>query len=82
MPRTTKNFAHRNTNLSQDETEVPSSQEDVSSSDQEPDPEVSFHPSRAHQVIPNMPMPYIRGSKMNWTVSDSLYQRFLKWHFM
>ena len=43
MPRTTQNSACGN-NLSQDETEVPSSQEDVSGSDQEPDPEVSFHP--------------------------------------
>ena len=24
-------------------------------------------------------MPYIEGSKMDWTVNDSLYHRFLKW---
>ena len=53
MPGTTKDSAHGK-KLSQDETEFPSSQEDVSSSDQEPDPEVSFHPPRAQQVIPNM----------------------------
>ena len=79
MPRTTKNSAHGNNNLSQNETEVPSSPEDVSSSDQEQDPEVSFHPSRAQQIIPNMFLPYIEGPKMDWTVNDSLYHRFLKW---
>ena len=25
-------------------------------------------------------MPYIEGSKMDWTVNDALYHRFLKWH--
>ena len=25
-------------------------------------------------------MPYIEGPKMNWTVNDGLYHRFLKWH--
>ena len=25
-------------------------------------------------------MPYIEGPKMDWTVNDSLYHRFLKWH--
>ena len=51
MPRTTKNSVNGNNHLPQDETEVPSTQEDVSSSDQEIDSEVSFHPSRAQQVI-------------------------------
>ena len=26
-----------------------------------------------------MYMPYIEGPKMDWTVNDSLYHRFLKW---
>ena len=26
-----------------------------------------------------MYMPYIGGPKMDWTVNDALYQRFLKW---
>ena len=64
MPRTTKNSSCEKNNLSQDDTEVPSSQEDISSSDQEPDPEISFHPSRAQQVIPNMFMPYIEGPQV------------------
>ena len=25
-------------------------------------------------------MPYIEDSKMDWTVNDGLYHRFLKWH--
>ena len=69
-----------NNNLSQDETEVASRQEDVSNSDQEPDPYIFFHPSRAEQVIPNMFMPYIKGPKMDWTVNHGLYHRFVKWH--
>ena len=71
-------------NLLQEESEVQSSPEDTASSDQEidhePDPEVSFHPSRAKQAIPNMFMPYIEGPKMDWTVNNAPYHRFLKWH--
>ena len=67
-----------------EESEVSSSPEDTASSDQEidhePDPEVSFHPSRAQQAIPSMYMPYIKGPKMDWTVNDALYHRFLKWY--
>ena len=80
MPKTTKNSAHGHNNLSPEETEVPSSQGDISSSDQETDPEVSFHPSKAQQAIPNMFKPYIEGPKMDWKVSDALYHSFLKWH--
>ena len=67
----------------QEESEVPSSPGDTASSDQEidqePDSEVSFHPSRTQQAIPTMSMPYIEGPKMDWTVNDALYHRFLKW---
>ena len=84
MPKDTKTSPHGNNNLSPEETEVPSSPEDTASSDQEinqePDPEVSFHPSRAQQTIPTMFMPYIEGPKMDWTINDALYHRFLKWH--
>ena len=83
MPSTTKNSTHGNNNLSHYKTEVPSSQEDVSSSPSQIKNQtqgVSFHPSRAQQVIPNMFMPYIEGPKMDWTVNDGLYHRFLKWH--
>ena len=57
-----------------------SSQEELPSSDQESDTEVTFnHPRPQPQVIPSMFMPYIEGPKMDWTVNDGLYHRFLKW---
>ena len=59
---------------------VPSSQEKLSSSEQEPDPAVSFHQFRSPQPVPSMFMPYIEGPRMEWTVNDGLYYRFLKWH--
>ena len=56
-----------------------SNHEDSSSSEQEQDQEVTFQPSQA-QVISNIFMPYTEGPKMDWTVNDGLYHRFLKWH--
>ena len=50
-----------------------------SASDQERDPDVSFCPVVPPNNIPTMFMPYIEGPKMNWTVDDGLYHRFLKW---
>ena len=41
------------------------------------DPEVFLQPSQ-EQVVPNMFMPYIEGPKVDWTVNDVLYHRFLK----
>ena len=56
-----------------------SSQEELPSSDQESDTEVTLNPPRSQlQVIPSMFMPYIEGPKMDWTVNDGLYHRFLK----
>ena len=49
-------------------------------SDQDQDPEVSFHPVVPSPNVPTMFMPYIEGPKMNWTVDDGLYHKFLKWH--
>ena len=48
--------------------------------DQDQDPDVSFHPAVPSPSVPTMFMPYIEGPKMNWTVDDGLYHRFLKWH--
>ena len=53
---------------------------EASGSDQDQDPDVSFHPTIPPKSIPTMFMPYIEGPKMNWTVDDGLYHRFLKWH--
>ena len=84
MPKATQKSTHEKHCLLPEESEVPSSPAESASSDQEidpePDPEVSFHPSRAQQSIPNMFMPYIEGPKIDWTVNDFLYHRFLKWH--
>ena len=79
MPKTTKSSAQGNNQLSLPEEMVPSSQEELSSSKQEPDPEVSFHQFRPPQPVPRMSMPYIEDPKMYWTVNDGLYPRFLKW---
>ena len=56
-----------------------SAHEESSSSDQEQDWEVFIQPSKV-QLLPNMFMPYLEGPKMDWTVNDGLYYRFLKWH--
>ena len=58
--------------------EASSTHEESSSSEEEQDQEVTFQPSQA-QLIANMFMPYIEGPKMDWTVNDGLYHRFLKW---
>ena len=34
---------------------------------------------RQHQAPTSVYVPYIEGPKMNWTVDDSLYNRFIKW---
>ena len=34
---------------------------------------------RQPQPVPSMFMPYIEGPKMDWTVNEWLYHRFLKW---
>ena len=70
MPASTQKSAHGKHSLLQEESEVPSSPEDTDQEiDQEPDPEVSFHPPRAQQAIPNIFMPYIEGPKMAWIVN-------------
>ena len=56
------------------------SQAETSSSDQEPDPEISFCPAFPSHSVPTMFMSYIKGPKINWTMDDGLHHRFLKWH--
>ena len=80
--------------LQEDYNNLNESQENLdvtheSSSDQEvvfnPKPSTSkkVHHSRSRSV--QMPtqqqayMPYIEGPKMNWSVDDGLYKRFIKW---
>ena len=40
---------------------------------------MSFHTAASPNQVHPMFMPYIEGPKMNWTVDDGLYHRFLKW---
>ena len=62
-----------------EEHESVGTQAETSESDQDQDPEVSFHPTVPLPSVTTMFMPYIEGPKMNWTVDDGLYHRFLKW---
>ena len=85
MPKAATKSNHETQNLPPEETDVPESQEESTSSDLEQDAEVSFYPSLVtpahpvHQVIPSMYMPYIDCPRMDWTVNDELYHHFLKW---
>ena len=73
MPKSNKTSSHKMEN-NQNEDEVGTQEE--SSSDQERDQEVISH---AQQVVSSMFVPYIEGPKVDWTVNDGLYHRFLKW---
>ena len=65
-------------NKSQEEL---STHEDSSSEqEQGQDQEVTFHPFHVPHMIPSMFMPCIEDAKMDWTVNDGLYHRFLKCH--
>ena len=83
MPKASKKSAWEEVQEAQVSTQPDtneSSQEELPSSDQESDTEVTFnHPRPQLQVILSMFMPYIEGPKMDWTVNDGLYHRFLKW---
>ena len=79
MPKATKRSAQVEAQASSQQEANETSQEDLTSSDQETDPEVTFNPPRQPQVVPSMFMSYIEGPKMDWTVNDGLYHRFLKW---
>ena len=91
MPKSTKSSAQGSTPVTPPEEDMSSTPEELSScSEQEADPEVSFHPhhplqtstSQVRQPQPSagMDMPYIEGPCRDWTVNDGLYHRFLKWH--
>ena len=80
MPKTIKNSAQAEATVSTQYELVDSSQDKLSSSDQEQDPEVTLNPCRLPQVLLGTFMPYIEGPKMDWTVNNGLCHRFLKWH--
>ena len=80
MPKATKSSVWGATVMPPLEESTPSSQDELPSSGQETDPEVTFEPHRLPHQVPSIFMPYIKGPKMDWTVNDGLYHRFLKWH--
>ena len=80
MPKATKKSSWEQSPPPSEEQESVDTQAETSGSDQDQDPEVSFHPVVPSPNVPTMFMPYIEGSKMNWTVDDGPYHRFLKWH--
>ena len=80
MPKATKSTKYDQCNIKEidnNQIQVTSDPEESSSSDQE----VFFQPQSqpsSTQVMPSMFMPYIEGLKMDRTVNDGLYNRFLK----
>ena len=80
MPKATRKSHCVNT-TSDNELQADSSVSQESSSDDEvvlQSPQ--FKPStRKVQAMQHLYMSYIGGPKMDWTVNDSLYYRFLKW---
>ena len=79
MPKAVKKSSSEQSVPSAEMSENAATQAESSNSDQELEPEVSFHPAVHPPSTPTMFMPYIEGPKMNWTVDDGLYHRFLKW---
>ena len=75
MPQSTK-LAKASTGAVEKIQDESSTHEVSSSSGQEQYSEVFLQPSQA-QAVPNMFMPYIEGPKMDCTVNDGLYHRFL-----
>ena len=67
MPKATRSSTWGTSQVPLPEEMVPSIQEELSSSEQETDPEVSFHQDQVRplQTVPGMFMPYIGGSKMD-----------------
>ena len=78
MPKATKKSSPEQSTPSSEEHESIDTQAEMSSSDQESGPEVSFCPTLHLHPILTMFMPYLEGPKMNWThgmidcITDSL----------
>ena len=79
MPKAAKQSNHVD-NTSKNEFQADSNLSNKSSSDDEvvlQSPQFKSSTSQM-QAMQQMYMPYIEGPKMDWTVNDSLYHRFLK----
>ena len=77
MPKATNNTQCEQHTVDQNLPEEFSEQEETSF-EQDPDghQEVIISPP---QAATSVIIPYIEGPKMDWTVNDSLYDRFIKW---
>ena len=78
MPKAAKKSSQKQSPPPSEEHESVDIQAETSGSDQEQDPEISFHPAVPLPIALTMFMPYIEGPKINWTVDNRLYHRFLK----
>ena len=65
MPKAVKKSSSEQSVPSSEVSENTDTQAESSNSDQEPDPEVSFHPAVHPLTTTTMFMPYIEGPKMN-----------------
>ena len=82
MPQATKSTKGPSTSMMRDTVDKVTQDETSFPEESEPVQEVFIHQPhpQVHQtVLPNMCMPYIEVPRMDWTVNNSLYQRFLKW---
>ena len=78
MPKSTKSAQpeqHTIKHVLPDETIK--QQETSSDQEQDVEQEVTLSPP---QAFPSMFMPDVEGHKIDWTVNDNLYNRFLKWN--
>ena len=77
MPKATQKAQCEQQAVEQDLLEEFSKQEETSSEqDPDGDQEVIISPP---QPVTSAFIPYIEGPKMDWSVNDSLYDRFMKW---
>ena len=78
MPKTLKSAQHEQCTIKHVHPEETSEQKETGSDQEQENVEqdVTLSPP---QAFPSMFMPYIEGPKMDWTVNDNLYNRFLKW---
>ena len=82
MPHATGSMKGPSTNVMAEHTNESRQDETSLHEESEPEQEVftpNPQPNMHQPVYSSMYMPYIEGPKMDWTVNDALYHRFLKW---
>ena len=81
MPRPTNNSAQVANTSADQENSMISHESSSSDAEMEVQNPQCFPPSTSQpqSFVQPMFMPYIEGLKLDWTVNDSLYHRFLKW---